>query len=132
MKLHEAIGTKLLNTAAIQALVSTRVYPVFAYQDSVTPLIIWSFRLEPRNDLRHELTNLASLTVDCLADDADTAVSVAYAVRDALHAYGVTWGTVTINRCTFRGMDVANVDGGDGTHIVAARMDFSLQYDGES
>lgn len=132
MKLHEAIGAKLLNTAAIQALVGARIYPLFAYQEDETPLIVWQFSIQPGVDLAHDLVNKARLSADCIADDVDKALEIAYALKAALHVTNATWGTVSIQKSRMESLDIANVDQGDGTHVVAARIEFSLQYDGES
>lgn len=132
MKLHEGIGAKLLNTPEIQAHVGQRIYPMFAYQENEAPLIVWQFSLEPRVDLAHDLVNLARLTLICFADDVDKSLEIAYAAKDALHVLSDVWGTVTIQKSRFERLDIANVDQGDGQHIVATQIEFSLHYDGES
>lgn len=131
MKFHEALGEKLADTQALTDIVGNRIYPFFGYQDDFTPLIVWDFVLSSKVDLSHGLTNEAELQMLCYADDVDAAIALAYEVRRALHCKAVNWGvtgSLYINHCTYKRMDVTPADTGDGTFVVVAAVEFSLLY----
>lgn len=135
MKFHEAVGEKLANTQALTDVVGSRMYPIFGYQEDVTPLIIWDFVFSAQVDLQHGWPNKADLTVLCYADDADGAIDLAYKVRDALHEKNTRWGvtgSLYIGHCSYRTMTVSAQDTGDGTFVVVAAVEFSLLYGDES
>jgi len=108
------IYAKLIASAGVTALVSTRIYPVIAPQDAIYPLITYSAVYTPADNSKNEdaTHDNCAFTLRLWHAQYDGASSLDVAVRAALDyvdgaGAGVTAGGVIINACEW----VSSTDG---------------------
>jgi len=132
-----AARTKLVGTAAVAAILGTRIYPDQLPQSTTLPAAVYygiSGVDEPR------LTGLAGFAqervqIDAYASTRLAANALALAIRDALtSSWGRgTWGTVPVSGCVPEGgerYDTQGVgDGSDERQYITSR-DFQIYFTG--
>ena len=101
MDIQEALFYHLTHTAAVAALVSTRVYPRIAPQDATLPnLVYWKVSRnqkrahndQPGSGQKHLVYR--RIQINCTATSPDGADALAKAVRQALDSYqGIMGGS---------------------------------------
>jgi hypothetical protein len=86
MSADAIISSALAASAAVQAIVSGRVYPLFRPQSTTRPAITWVLNDARRTQGVNRTTGLvrASVLLDCWADDFDASRSLANTVRLAV------------------------------------------------
>jgi len=88
----DAVYSILSNTAAVTALVSTRIYPTIAAQEAVAPYIVVNDAVsnEPQDTKdRPAVLDRIRIQVDCYGRTRKSAVNVHLAVRTALDGYAI-------------------------------------------
>lgn len=98
MRIEEALATKLRATTAVTALVSTRIYPLKAPQDTTTAHIVYDM-LGGENIGAHDgFSGLSTgrLSYTCLAPTYAAAKAAAAAVRAALTGFSGTLSTLAV------------------------------------
>ena len=101
----KAIYGILSATAAVTALVSTRIYPNNVPQDVALPFLAYSITaVEPTmtKDVKSPL-DVIRFSVDCYSTNYDTTMQIANAVRAALDGYKNTINSQNVQRITYDG-----------------------------
>jgi len=100
MNVGKVIYDVLKNDVDVAALVSTRIHPVYAPQESAYPLVTFSI---PKGTRFLETKDGAStldfvpLSVDCFSETYDECADLAEKVRVALDRYTGTVATITVD-----------------------------------
>lgn len=112
MKAGNYIFSKLSDTSAVTALVSTRIYPVIMPQEAVFPAIIYSVSNKPldanmkdRGPYHDQATVVFNFWADIkYGQDAYTSLdAIDVAVRNAIDFVSDTAGGVTCETCKYIG-----------------------------
>lgn len=132
-----ATRTKLVGTAAVAAILGTRIYPDHLPQSTTLPAAVYygiSGTDEP------QLSGLAGfaterIQIDAYASTRSAANALALAIRDALtSSWGRgTWGTVGVSGCVPEGGERYDTqglgDGSDERQYITSR-DFFIHFTG--
>lgn len=90
----------MLNVAGVTALVGDRIIPVHEAEGTSAPYVAWQrIATNPANVLEGTtpLSNRVRVQVDCYAEDFDSSIELAAAVRAAVPGYGGTLHGLCIN-----------------------------------
>lgn len=101
MSVEEAVRTKLTGTAAVAALVGTRIYPLYLPTDTTLPAVAYE-RISTRRNYAHggqQSPTTARLQYDVIATTLAGAMAVGDAIRVALSGYTGTSAGVKIASC---------------------------------
>lgn len=99
--IEQAIHAKVLATAAITAICSSRVYAIKVPQGATFPAISYERVSTGLRDLTHNGTNQVAEPIfqfNCFADNPKTAKQLAAELRKALHGWSGTQSGETIFR----------------------------------
>jgi len=125
MKVGQYVYAKLSATAAVTALVGTRIYPVFIPEDATYPAIVFTVSNAPTDNQKDRKSDhdTATVTFTYWAEakqglNAYGALdNVDVAVRDALDFVTGTAGGVTVEGCKY----VSSADGMDEDVLFVSR-----------
>lgn len=128
---------KLLATAGVAALLSTRVYPDQLEQGCAMPAAVIYLISGTDETCLAGLVGVAHarIQIDSYATTRIAANALATAIRNALAATGGrgTWGTVYVSGCTPQGGErhstQARGDGGNEPYCIASR-DYLVSFNG--
>lgn len=108
----KALYGKLSATAAVTALVSTRIYPDIATQDATYPFIVYSNDATQPTDVKDSASPLDVVTMSVMiySNSYSQAQDIAAAVRTALDRMTGTIQGVTVQSCRFEGQNSAQME----------------------
>lgn len=122
----KAIYSQLTGTAAVLALVSTRIDPQFNPKKARPAVVYTQDSIERDRIYANNLTPIAKVdtTITALADTYATCVQLAGEIVTALDRQSGTWGTVVVLSATVENEDeqVAMLDNGTDQPIYAKSM----------
>lgn len=107
MEIEAGLYSKLSGTAAVTALVGTRMYPLAAPQTAAMPNLAWQW-ISGRPGIAHGYAAgtaagtagaEARIQITCLAATYTAAKALAAAVRTALHGASGSWGGLSVGEC---------------------------------
>jgi hypothetical protein len=126
MTIQDELFTRLKDDAGVSAIVGTGIYPVRLPQNKSTPALVYTQISGPR---LHDLGGASDramprFQVDCWADTAAAAKSLADAVRASLNGFN---GTLTTIKATIR-LDNEQEDYDDGAKLYRVIQDYRLNH----
>ena len=123
----KAIYGILSATAAVTALVSTRIYPNNVPQDVALPFLAYTITaVEPTmtKDVKSPL-DVIRFSVDCYSTNYDMTMQIANAVRAALDGYKNTINSQNVQRITYDGQSDGKFEPTLGVYWQS--MDFMMR-----
>ena len=98
MDIYDAIVAKLKATAALTALVGTRIYPDEVPQGKLFPAVFYMTVSDVKDHYLTEMSDLEApnIQLTTYADDKDGAAAVAEVIKDTLSDYQGTLSGITI------------------------------------
>ena len=108
----KALYGKLSATAAVTALVSTRIFPDMATQDATYPFIVYTNDATQPTDVKDGASPLDVVTMSVMiySNSYSQAQDIAAAVRTALDRMTGTVQGVTVQSCRFEGQNSAQME----------------------
>ena len=108
----KALYGKLNATAAVTALVSTRIFPDMATQDATYPFIVYSNDATQPTDVKDSASPLDVVTMSVMiySNSYSQAQDIAAAVRTALDRMTGTVQGVNVQSCRFEGQNSAQME----------------------
>lgn len=93
-----AVRSRLIATAGVSALVSTRIYPVIAPATAALPFVTWRrVAVQRTQSLKGPIgTPTVSLSLDIFAETYESARDIADQCRQSLDGWGGTIDNVTV------------------------------------
>lgn len=129
---REALVSLLSADPGVAALVGDRIFPERLPQGQALPAITYAViddreRVNLSGPRGHTTTRVQ---VDALAATGKLATATDKAVRDALHGFAGTVGTVVFTSCLRKSQnDAADADGdGTGGRLARVSADYTLRY----
>ena len=132
--LEAGLVHKLKNTAAVSALVGTRIYPLRLPQTVTFPAVVYQ-RVSTVYIHTHGAAGVmpqARMQITCWADTIEGARALGVVVRQALDGvHGVTWGsgsgkTAEIEFSLVMGERMTDLS--DETKLAYVQLDFQIMY----
>jgi hypothetical protein len=127
-----AVRNRLVTTAAVTALVSSRVYPVIAPADAALPFVTWRRTSIQR---QHSLSGpvgvpMVMLTVDAFATTYEAVRDLADAVRVSLDGWGGTFQNTVVSNVSLEneGDGFVQLAGGDVPPVYTVQMTFGILW----
>jgi hypothetical protein len=108
----KALYGKLSATAAVTALVSTRIFPDMATQDATYPFIVYTNDATQPTDVKDSSSPLDVVTMSVMiySNSYSQAQDIAAAVRTALDRMTGTIQGVNVQSCRFEGQNSAQME----------------------
>ena len=108
----KALYGKLSATAAVTALVSTRIFPDMATQDATYPFIVYTNDATQPTDVKDSASPLDVVTMSVMiySKSYSQAQDIAAAVRTALDRMTGTVQGVNVQSCRFEGQNSAQME----------------------
>ena len=108
----KALYGKLSATAAVTALVSTRIFPDMATQDATYPFIVYTNDATQPTDVKDSASPLDVVTMSVMiySNSYSQAQDIAAAVRTALDRMTGTVQGVNVQSCRFEGQNSAQME----------------------
>jgi len=108
----KALYGKLSATAAVTALVSTRIFPDMATQDATYPFIVYTNDATQPTDVKDSTSPLDVVTMSVMiySNSYSQAQDIAAAVRTALDRMTGTVQGVNVQSCRFEGQNSAQME----------------------
>lgn len=108
----KALYGKLSATAAVTALVSTRIFPDMATQDATYPFIVYTNDATQPTDVKDSGSPLDVVTMSVMiySNSYSQAQDIAAAVRTALDRMTGTVQGVNVQSCRFEGQNSAQME----------------------
>lgn len=129
---ESALRNRLVTTAAVTALVGTRIYPVIAPATAALPFITWRrVAVTRQQSLRGPVgTPTVSLSLDIFAETYEAARDIADQCRATLDGWGGTFeNTVVANVSLDNESDgFAQLAGGDLPPVYTVQMTFAILW----
>jgi hypothetical protein len=127
-----AVRNRLVTTAAVAALVGTRVYPVIAPADAALPFVTWRRTSIQR---QHSLSGpigvpMVMLTVDAFATTYEAVRDLADTVRVSLDGWGGTFQNTVVSNVSLENESDGFVQlaGGDVPPVYTVQMTFGILW----
>jgi len=123
--IEQAVDSILNGSAAVTALVGSRIYAGKAAQNATDPCIVYSRISSERDHAMSADTGLASarMQISCFGRHYSEAMDVAEAVRGALQDYSGAAGSVTIQRSFVANERFLGYDESSRTYHVAIEFE---------
>ncbi len=127
MTIETGLRDKLAGTAAVSALVESRIYPLFVPQESPMPALAYQ-RISGRPTYSHDGDaglGWARIQITCQAESYQEAKAVAAAVRTALTGASGVWDDTTVDAAFVEN----DRDGwADAREAPVVRLDVTVWY----
>lgn len=127
-----AVRNRLVTTAAVTALVGSRVYPVIAPADADLPFVTWRRTSIQR---QHSLSGpvgvpMVMLTVDAFATTYEAVRDLADTVRVSLDGWGGTFQNTVVSNVSLENESDGFVQlaGGDVPPVYTVQMTFGILW----
>ena len=118
----KALYGKLSATAAVTALVSTRIFPDMATQDATYPFIVYTNDATQPTDVKDSTSPLDVVTMSVMiySNSYSQAQDIAAAVRTALDRMTGTVQGVNVQSCRFEGQNSAQMEFDKHVFVIEA------------
>jgi hypothetical protein len=121
----QAIYSRLTGTVGVSSLVSTRVYPHSAPpQQKTYPLVVYVCD-GPEHVKGNDAAYSEQVRIAGIANSYSGSLSLAAAIRTALHGQSGTWGGVAVHRALHNGGD-EDVKRVEGTELWVVEQSFAV------
>ena len=126
-EIGKAIYSILSNDATVSAMVSTRIFPIVAAQDTAFPFVVYTITNQEPSMTKDGVSPLDTISVqiDCYALEYDANVTLSNAVRSALDFYTGTVQSQAIQRIRFQGQNDGEYD--EDLGVFWQSLDFDIR-----
>jgi len=140
MSIESALVTYLESKTEITNLVSTRIYPVLAPQNTTSPYITYQMISDSPNyctsgdaklnEARIQINAFDEIASGATGNSYKTVKQIQEALRDVLSGFRGTWGSTFINRCVVGGFSdlPQSPDSGREIGVSAVTCDLTIHY----
>ena len=128
MSIGNSVYSLLLGNSGVTALVSDRIYPLRAPQDTAKPYVVFFVVSSEHDRHLHGPSGVVEkrIQVDAYADTYEAAHAVSEAIRRALNGYSGTPVATKISRISL--LTERDADEGADTLLHRASQDYQIDY----